>query len=62
MQLSCNLNLKISSNKSDKLLSALLAFGVIHKERTLRFRNFRMTSSPLYVHIRFELTPLHAQR
>ena len=46
MQLSCNLNLKISSNKSDKLLSALLAFGVIHKERTLRFRNFRMTSSP----------------
>ena len=62
IQLYCNLNLKISSNKPDKLLSALLAFGVIHKERTLRFRNFRKTPSPLYVHIRFELTPLHPQR
>ena len=47
IQLPCCLNRKISSNKSDRLLSGLLAFGVIHKVLTLRFRNFRTFSPPV---------------
>ena len=54
IQLSCNLNLKISSNKPDRLLGALLACGLIHKVRTLRFRNFRPPSF-LYLNIHFQL-------
>ena len=57
IQLSCNLNLKISSNKPDKLLGALLAFGVTHIERTLSFCKFRSPPPCTYTYA-FNLHPL----
>ena len=61
IQLSLCLNLKISSNKSDKLLSALLAFGVIHIDRTLSFRKFRYPPPCTYTYP-FNLHPLPPKR
>ena len=56
IQLSLCLNLKISSNKSDKLLSALLAFGVTISLFVI------LDLPPLYGHICFKITPPLPQR